>query len=68
MASLSLQSRPRRVDVDMQRVVYVLSETLDHSMMIVGGKVFLAGTTATTVYDAASGDILAMRLDGPTSP
>lgn len=64
IASLPSLQRAHRLDVDPGRVVYIVVDRLTSAKKTVGSKEFLPGSKSTTLYDAASGDILAMRLDG----
>jgi hypothetical protein len=65
VASLPAIDRARRSDVDDRRVVYVVSDKLRVAKATEQGYEFLPGTLATSVYDAASDDILVMKLNGP---
>jgi hypothetical protein len=62
LASLPLTERSRRADTSFSRVIYVLTSKIVRPL-IAGKYVFFNGVH-TELYDAASGDLLAITVDG----
>lgn len=67
VGSLPAQSRSMRLDTSPDRVVYVVTNKITTPIHTIDNETITSGVT-TTVLDAASGDLLAVKVDGTLAP